>query len=211
MAPLALSRSRAPAVRRRSCAAPPRCSTAPPPPATPLRAAWRAARLALAAAAAAAALAPTACAITENQLLFLEAWRAVDRAYVDKTFNGQSWFRYREAAVKKTPMDTREETYAAIRAMLATLVRRSGMPPRSPTPACLRCVADSRAFLPARAPQEDPFTRFLDPEQLSALQGATSGSLSGVGVEISPSTATKGGASALVRPAQLRCGPLCVH
>ena len=23
----------------------------------------------------------------------LQAWRAVDRAYVDKTFNGQSWFK----------------------------------------------------------------------------------------------------------------------
>ena len=32
-------------------------------------------------------------AVTEEQLLFLEAWRAVDRAYVDKSFNGQSWFR----------------------------------------------------------------------------------------------------------------------
>ena len=32
-------------------------------------------------------------AITTEQLIFLEAWRAVDRAYVDKTFNGQSWFR----------------------------------------------------------------------------------------------------------------------
>ena len=27
-------------------------------------------------------------AVTANQLLFLEAWRAVDKAYVDKTFNG---------------------------------------------------------------------------------------------------------------------------
>jgi hypothetical protein len=53
----------------------------------------------------------------------------VDRAYVDKTFNGQSWFRYREAAVKKTPMDTRSETYAAIRAMLATLVRGAARHP----------------------------------------------------------------------------------
>eukprot|EP00877_Chromochloris_zofingiensis_P014579 jgi/Chrzof1/9375/Cz04g00150.t1 len=32
-------------------------------------------------------------AVTTEQLLFLEAWRAVDRAYVDKNFNGQSWFR----------------------------------------------------------------------------------------------------------------------
>ena len=34
-------------------------------------------------------------AVTEEQLLFLEAWRAVDRAYVDKGFNGQAWFRVR--------------------------------------------------------------------------------------------------------------------
>lgn len=43
-------------------------------------------------------------AITENQMLFLEAWRAVDRAYVDRSFNGQSWFRYRETALKKETM-----------------------------------------------------------------------------------------------------------
>jgi C-terminal peptidase prc len=115
----------------------------------PLRAAVRAARLALAAAAAAAALAPSAGAITENQLLFLEAWRAVDRAYVDKTFNGQSWFRYREAAVKKTPMDTREETYAAIRAMLATLVRKAH--PR-PERLAASAVLAARAALIPRAP-----------------------------------------------------------
>lgn len=40
-----------------------------------------------------ATAAPPAAAVTEQQLLFLEAWRAVDRAYVDKSFNGQSWFR----------------------------------------------------------------------------------------------------------------------
>lgn len=34
-------------------------------------------------------------AITTEQLLFLEAWRAVDRAYVDKSFNNQSWFKVR--------------------------------------------------------------------------------------------------------------------
>lgn len=49
-------------------------------------------------------------ALTEENLLFLEAWRAVDRAYVDKTFNGQSWFRYRENALRTEPMNTREET-----------------------------------------------------------------------------------------------------
>ena len=38
-------------------------------------------------------LAPPANAITTEQLLFLEAWRAIDRAYVDKSFNNQSWFK----------------------------------------------------------------------------------------------------------------------
>lgn len=60
-------------------------------------------------------------AITSNNLLFLEAWRAVDKAYVDKTFNGITWFKYRENTVKKTPMDSTEDTYAAIREMLAKL------------------------------------------------------------------------------------------
>ncbi|KAJ8763894.1 hypothetical protein K2173_003676 [Erythroxylum novogranatense] len=60
-------------------------------------------------------------ALTEENLLFLEAWRTIDRAYVDKTFNGQNWFRYRETALRNEPMNTREETYMAIRKMLVTL------------------------------------------------------------------------------------------
>ncbi|KAJ4841888.1 hypothetical protein Tsubulata_014249 [Turnera subulata] len=52
-------------------------------------------------------------ALSEENLLFLEAWRTIDRAY--------SWFRYRENALRNEPMNTREETYAAIRKMLATL------------------------------------------------------------------------------------------
>jgi hypothetical protein len=51
-----------------------------------------------------------ASALTEENLVFLEAWRAVDRAYYDKSFNGQSWFRYRERALRDEPMNTREET-----------------------------------------------------------------------------------------------------
>jgi hypothetical protein len=54
------------------------------------------ARLAAAAAAALLALGPGCLpsqAVTSEQLLFLEAWRAVDRAYVDKSFNGQNWFK----------------------------------------------------------------------------------------------------------------------
>jgi len=65
--------------------------------------------------------APAAHAVTTEQLLFLEAWRAVDRAYVDKGFNGQSWFRVREQYLKSEPMDNREQTYAAISKLLQTL------------------------------------------------------------------------------------------
>lgn len=49
-------------------------------------------------------------ALSEENLLFLEAWRTIDRAYVDKTFNGQSWFRYRENALRNEPMNNREDT-----------------------------------------------------------------------------------------------------
>lgn len=48
--------------------------------------------------------------LSEENLLFLEAWRTIDRAYIDKTFNGQSWFRYRESALRNEPMNNREET-----------------------------------------------------------------------------------------------------
>lgn len=98
--------------------------------------------------------ADAAHAVTNEQLLYLEAWRAVDRAYVDKTFNGQSWFRVREDALKKKKLLTREDTYAEIKAMLASL--------------------------------NDPFTRFLEPEQYKALRGTTSGGdVTGVGLEVS--------------------------
>eukprot|EP00250_Pteridium_aquilinum_P014583 c22073_g1_i1 orf=202-1884(-) len=64
---------------------------------------------------------PITWALTEENLIFLEAWRTIDRAYIDKTFNGQSWFRYREEALRREPMNNREQTYAAIRKMLMTL------------------------------------------------------------------------------------------
>lgn len=35
---------------------------------------------------------PVMAVSTEN-LLFLEAWRGVDRAYVDKSFNNQNWLQ----------------------------------------------------------------------------------------------------------------------
>eukprot|EP00890_Picochlorum_soloecismus_P005104 jgi/Picsp_1/5595/NSC_02954-R1_protein len=98
-------------------------------------------------------------AVTTEQLLYLEAWRAVDRAYVDKTFNGQSWFRVRENTLKKKNLLTREDTHAEIKSMLASL--------------------------------DDPFTRFLDPDQYKALKGSTSGDVTGVGLEVSFTSSRK--------------------
>ncbi|KAL3153523.1 hypothetical protein ABBQ38_011854 [Trebouxia sp. C0009 RCD-2024] len=66
-------------------------------------------------------LTPPAHAITTEQLLFLEAWRAIDRAYVDKSFNNQSWFRLREQYLKNEPMHDRSETYAAINKSIKSL------------------------------------------------------------------------------------------
>lgn len=80
---------------------------------------------------------PGASAVTNEQLLYLEAWRAVDRAYVDKTFNGQSWFKIREVTLKKKQLLSRDDTYAEIKGMLASL--------------------------------GDPFTRFLEPEQVTLV------------------------------------------
>jgi C-terminal processing protease CtpA/Prc len=115
----------------------------------------------------------------------------VDRAYVDKEFNGQTWFRVREAMVKSEVMRTRADTYAAIRKLLASL--------------------------------DDPFTRFLDPDQYdyvtqvgSGARGAHgaprvllsapphptqagTGSLIGVGLEIAP--ADDGAGLVVVAPA----------
>jgi len=59
--------------------------------------------------------------VSTEQLLFLEAWRAVDRAYVDKGFNNQNWFKIREVYLKTEHFDNRDETYTAIRKLLASL------------------------------------------------------------------------------------------
>lgn len=92
-----------------------------------------------------------ATAFTEEQRLFSEVWRIVDRSYVDETFNQQNWWLLRQKALQKPLMD-REQTYSAIQAMLATL--------------------------------NDPFTRFMRPDQYRSLQTNTSGELTGVGLQI---------------------------
>lgn len=61
-----------------------------------------------------------ALALTEEQQLYNEAWRIVNRSYVDDTFNHQNWRGIRETALKR-PLENREETYTAIQEMLAVL------------------------------------------------------------------------------------------
>ncbi len=66
------------------------------------------------------AVAPPATALTEEQLLYNEAWRLVDQAYVDDSFNHQDWRTVRQKALTKQMLD-RESTYKAIRDMLDSL------------------------------------------------------------------------------------------
>lgn len=92
-----------------------------------------------------------AAAITEEQKIVVEAWRIVNRAYLDDTFNHQNWSAVRQQALKQ-PFDNPEAAYKTVEKMLASL--------------------------------NEPFTRFLRPEQYRSLQVNTSGELTGVGLQI---------------------------
>lgn len=59
-------------------------------------------------------------ALTQEQQLFLEAWRIVNAAYVDESFNQQNWWLARQNALKQ-PLDDRSSTYEAIQKMLGIL------------------------------------------------------------------------------------------
>lgn len=61
-----------------------------------------------------------AIALSEQQRLVAEAWRLVDRAYVDDTFNHQNWWLIRQKAMKQA-MSDREQAYTVIQKMLASL------------------------------------------------------------------------------------------
>lgn len=61
-----------------------------------------------------------AYALTEGQKLVNEAWRIVNRTYVDETFNHQNWSALRQKAMSQ-PLDNSEVTYQAIQKMLANL------------------------------------------------------------------------------------------
>jgi carboxyl-terminal processing protease len=61
-----------------------------------------------------------AIAMTEEQRLVAEAWRLVDRAYVDSSFNHQNWWLVRQKALKQ-PMQDHDAAYSVIQQMLASL------------------------------------------------------------------------------------------
>ena len=61
-----------------------------------------------------------ALALTAEQKLLNEAWRIVNRAYLDDSFNGQNWWFVRQEALKQS-LPTRTATYDAIDSMLASL------------------------------------------------------------------------------------------
>ncbi|MBO1349598.1 MAG: PDZ domain-containing protein [Hormoscilla sp. GUM202] len=63
---------------------------------------------------------PAAEALTDNQKLFNEVWRLVNRAYLDDSFNSQNWWLVRQGT-KKSSLATREQTYEAIDKMLDSL------------------------------------------------------------------------------------------
>ncbi|MBP0019316.1 MAG: PDZ domain-containing protein [Cyanobacteria bacterium SBLK] len=63
---------------------------------------------------------PPALAFTQDQKVFLQAWRIVNQAYVDDSFNGQNWWFMRQRYLRR-PFRDRDDAYEAIEEMLATL------------------------------------------------------------------------------------------
>lgn len=62
----------------------------------------------------------SAAALTDEQKLVSEAWRIVNRTYLDDTFNHQNWAAVRQKTLKQ-PLKNREETHKAIQEMIASL------------------------------------------------------------------------------------------
>ena len=63
---------------------------------------------------------PPAAAFTPEQQLVLQAWRTIDRAYYDNSFNHQNWWAIRDRTLKEQ-IPTEEAAYQAISKMIATL------------------------------------------------------------------------------------------
>jgi len=58
---------------------------------------------------------------SEEEKIFLEAWRIVNRSYLDETFNDQNWWFVRQRFLEEEDLSSREATYQAIEKMLASL------------------------------------------------------------------------------------------
>ena len=63
---------------------------------------------------------PPAAAFTSEQQLVLQAWRTVNQAYYDNSFNHQNWWLTRDSTMKQQ-FPTEEAAYQAITKMIATL------------------------------------------------------------------------------------------
>jgi carboxyl-terminal processing protease len=63
---------------------------------------------------------PAANAFTSEQQLVLQAWRTVNQAYYDNSFNHQNWWLTRDSTMKQQ-FPTEEAAYQAITKMIATL------------------------------------------------------------------------------------------
>lgn len=59
--------------------------------------------------------------LSEEQMMVAEAWRLVDRSFIERTFNGQDWFAMREKYVKKTKYKSMDQAQASVAEMLSTL------------------------------------------------------------------------------------------
>ncbi|MGB0563588.1 MAG: S41 family peptidase [Spirulinaceae cyanobacterium] len=64
--------------------------------------------------------APPALAFTNDQKLFLQAWRIVNQSYWDVTFNHQNWWRLRQQYLRQ-PFADRTAAYGAIDDLLGRL------------------------------------------------------------------------------------------
>ena len=63
---------------------------------------------------------PPAAAFTSEQQLVLQAWRTINQAYYDNSFNHQNWWLTRDRTLKHQIPDE-ESAYQAITTMIATL------------------------------------------------------------------------------------------
>lgn len=63
---------------------------------------------------------PSAAAFTPEQQLVLQAWRTINQAYYDNSFNHQNWWELRDRTLKQQ-IPNEEAAYTTITKMIATL------------------------------------------------------------------------------------------